>query len=201
MSNNPVQPTKPEVRLRWTGSRRLGGSSPPPTPPLTSPSVRPRRAAGKGIYGQLILLMMAVAFVLQFHWMQKVRQAGPDRIMPNSFAEKLSRWMLMKRGIPLSDGLTAGQPGVEKINCGACAGTGIRMTEDGEMAPCGICHGVGSRMIRRFSAEDYQCPACAGMGRVHVPESGEIVTCPRCGGRGLILSQPGSDAPGAIPEL
>jgi hypothetical protein len=147
-----------------------------------------RRGASKNVYGLLIVAMVLVAFVLQYHWMQRVRELGADGIAPNTFAEKLSRWMLHKRGVSLDDPAVLGQIGTERIPCETCGQTGTLFSEAGAPVPCPICLGVGFRMIRRFDAADYICPACAGMGRVEMPDTGVVDTCPRCGGRGLVQS-------------
>ena len=129
---------------------------------------------------------MAAAFVLQFLWMQRVRREGPESIAPNSLAEKISRWMMQKRGLVVEESGLTGPSGVGQVSCSTCSGTGFVYSEGGEPIPCSICDGVGGRMLRVLHDDDQQCPACAGMGRVRLEESGEIMLCPRCGGRGLV---------------
>ena len=149
----------------------------------------------------LILLLFVVAFVAQYAWRQSVKRGGAENIIPNSMAEKLSIWMFQKRGLLPPDAPGGGQPGIEQVMCDTCSGSGMRVGDDGKLEPCGICYGVGSRWVRRFSADDFQCPACGGMGRVEIPGSGEIVECPRCGGRGLVLDTGGEeDAPKGATE-
>jgi hypothetical protein len=145
-----------------------------------------RRRSGKNVYGMLIVVMVVVAFVLQFHWMQKVRETGGANIAPNTLAEKLSRWMQRRRGVPLDETKVLGQIGTERIACEACAQTGALFNETGQPVPCAICQGVGFRMVRRFNDADRICPACGGMGRVEMPDTGRVETCPRCEGRGLV---------------
>ena len=158
--------------------------------PLPPPRRVPR-AGGRNVHWGLILLFIIVAVITQYQWRQHIKKRGPESIAPNSLAEKLSVWMFKKRGLLPADMEETGHPGVEAIQCSACSGMGVTVSDGGELEPCGICFGVGSRMVRRYSAEDYQCVACAGMGRLRLPGESEILTCPRCGGRGLILSHPG----------
>lgn len=155
---------------------------------MTPRTYRMRRGASKNVYGLLIVAMVVIAFVLQYNWMQQIRQTGAEGIAPNTLAEKLSRWMLQKRGIATDDPAVYGQVGTERVLCETCMGTGAILPESGAPIPCAICQGVGFRMIRRFDAADRICPACAGMGRVEMPDTGIVGTCPRCDGRGLVQS-------------
>jgi len=128
-----------------------------------------------------------VAALLQFRWMQKVRARGPDSITPNSLAQKLSEWMLKRRGIELEPApVVMGERGTERVPCTACGETGVVLGPDGTRQPCPICQGVGFRIIRWFDADERKCPLCAGMGRTVLPGTDEVDTCPRCGGRGII---------------
>lgn len=155
----------------------------------------PRRKSRGRVYGGVILVTVILAFILQFQWMQRVRESGATDLVQNSFARKISNWMLRRKGLaPEDTGTEAHQPGVEKITCATCMGTGMQMNPDGKEKICPICQGVGFRMVRRFDAAERQCPACAGMGRVEMPDTGEVETCPRCNGRGLIRrSAPAED--------
>ena len=146
----------------------------------------------------VIALLIVGGGILQFDWMQRARQAaGSGDIVSNPLAEKLGRWMLDKRGLSAA-GAGAGleAPGVEKIMCETCLGTGEVPDTDGNPVMCPICQGVGFRMIRRMDPADRLCPLCAGMGRVELPDTGEVTTCPRCNGRGLVRSNsPAAPAP------
>lgn len=132
-----------------------------------------------------MVLFVLLGFVLQFRWMEQAKKKGMTDVMPAGFASKLSRWMMSKKGIS-PDSLEAS--GAEKISCETCMGSGIRMVDDGQEGICLICQGVGFRMVRRFDPADRICTACGGMGRLRLPDSGEVGTCPRCDGRGLIRS-------------
>ncbi|HAL92072.1 MAG TPA: hypothetical protein DCM68_03505 [Verrucomicrobia bacterium] len=143
---------------------------------------------GKSVYASLIFLFVVLGFVLQFNWMQGVKEKKAEEFAPQGLADKISRWMLQKRGLD-PDMLSEGQPGVDKINCAICMGTGRVLGQPGEKAICPICQGVGFRMIRRFDAADRICPFCSGMGRVELPDTGVVGTCPRCDGRGLVRSR------------
>jgi hypothetical protein len=145
-----------------------------------------RRGASRNVYGLLIVAMVLVAFVLQYHWMQRVRESGADGIAPNTFAEKLSRWMLHKRGVSLDDPAVLGQIGTERIPCETCGGSGQEFGPDGTIGSCPICQGVGFGLVRKFSPDENICPFCVGMGRAIQPDTREVVICPRCKGRGLI---------------
>ncbi len=136
-------------------------------------------------------LLVVAGFFLQLNWMQQARKkTAPDMVMPGGFADKLGRWMLMKRG--MDPNAVTGAPGVETIECGYCLGTGHVLSDESRQAICPICQGVGSRLIRRLDEYDRICPLCAGMGRTELPDTGRIDTCPRCGGRGLVRSQIGN---------
>ena len=171
------------MRLRWTGAPRRGGSD-----SLITPRVHARRKPARRVYGLVIAVMVMTAIVLQYRWMSNVRATGAEGIVPNTLAEKLGQWMLMRRGISLEDPRMAGQPGVEQIQCDTCMASGELFGEDGQKVMCPVCLGVGFRMVRRFEAGDRICPLCAGMGRVEMFDTGEIGTCPRCEGRGLVSS-------------
>ena len=147
-----------------------------------------KRRSGRGVYGSLILVLVIVGFVLQFQWMQHVRESGAKGIVPNTFAEKLTRWMLQKKGVPLEETDVQQTAGAEKIVCGNCMGTGSILTPGDTKEICPICQGVGFHMVRRFDPADRICPFCGGMGRVFLPDTGLAGTCPRCDGRGLIRS-------------
>jgi hypothetical protein len=151
----------------------------------------PRRSkGGKRVYGALILLLVLGGGLLQFQWMQHIRETGKTDMVPNVLAEKLSRWMMQKSGIPLEDSaLSSDAQGIEKIVCETCMGTGRVLSGPGEKEICPICLGVGFHMVRRFDPADRICPLCAGMGRVERPDTGEVAVCPRCNGRGLVRSQ------------
>lgn len=140
-------------------------------------------------------LLVVAGFFLQLNWMQQARKrSAPEMGMPGGFADKLGRWMLMKRGV--DPAAATGVPGVETIECEYCLGTGHILSPSGQKMICPVCQGVGSRLIRRLDEYDRICPLCAGMGRTELPDTGEIGTCPRCGGRGLIRSQvPDAPAP------
>ena len=151
---------------------------------------RPKSVRGKRFYGLLVVVMVLAAVVLQHQWMQRAQSLGPGGIEPNAMAQKIGNLLLEQRGIKLDDPADMGISGVEKISCGVCEGTGAVFSEDGTRVPCAICLGVGSRLVRRFHEDDRQCPACAGMGRVAMPDSGEIAVCPRCQGRGFVRRPP-----------
>lgn len=128
--------------------------------------------------------MVLGGFVLQSRWMQGVREKKDASILPQSMADKVGRWMLEKRGLDPGM-LRTDAPGVEKILCETCMGSGETIGETGRSI-CPICQGVGFRMIRRFDAAEKICPNCAGMGRAESPETGAVDVCPRCNGRGLV---------------
>ena len=151
------------------------------------PPPRPRK--GRAVYGGLIFLMVLGGFLLQSRWMQGVRERKDSNLVPQGMADKIGRWMLEKRGMD-PNVLRAGDPGVERIDCETCLGTGEIFGEAGGRSICPICQGVGFRMIRRFDAAEKICPNCAGMGRTESLETGEVGVCPRCGGRGLVRSPP-----------
>ena len=155
----------------------------------------PRR--GKGTYGYLILLLVVIGAALQWNWMQRVRRDGAESVVTHSFAEKLSRWMLAKRGIHLEEDAAAGESGTERILCETCGGSGQMLGPDGAIVPCPICPGVGSGLVRKFSPDENICPFCVGMGRAFLPGTREVVICPRCNGRGLIGPAAAPDAPPA----
>lgn len=151
----------------------------------------------------VITLLVIGGGILQFDWMQRARRAaGSEDLISNPVADKIGRWMLEKRGLgPGGGGDVLGglaeAPGVERIICETCMGTGEAPAVDGMPGICPVCQGVGFRMIRRFDAADRLCPLCAGMGRVELPDTGVVDTCPRCGGRGLVRSQPEPQPPPA----
>ena len=147
----------------------------------------PRQRGSKNVYLGLIVALVMVGFVLQFQWMQRVRSGEASDITPNILAEKFSLWFFGKHGDAGSPGKEA--PGVERITCNNCSGTGSLLTWSREPEMCPVCQGVGFRMIRRFDPADRLCPACGGMGRVDVLDGTGVGTCPRCGGRGMIHSQ------------
>ena len=145
----------------------------------------------------LILLLVVGGAYLQFQWMQRAREAGAENIMPSPFAEKLQKWMLMKKGLePGAPGATA-PGGAEKIVCDTCLGTGTYLPDTCAPSLCPVCLVVGFPMTRRLDPADHLCPLCAGMGRVSA--DGEVGVCPRCGGRGLVRS-PAPDAAAAPVE-
>jgi hypothetical protein len=173
------------VRLRWTGARRDGHAD----AGLTRRVVR-RRRNRSGVYGGLIFVFVTVAFILQFQWMQRVRRSGQTDIVPESFASAIRSWMLRRSGIaPEEYDPSLEQFGIERRDCATCMTSGTVTGPDGQAGICPVCLGVGFRMIRRFDAADDLCPACAGMGRVELPDTGEVGVCPRCTGRGLIRRQ------------
>lgn len=136
----------------------------------------------KSITVALMFVLVIAGFFLQLNWMQRAKRNA--EIPENGFADKLGQWMLQQKGG--GDAVVAGEPGVETIECDRCLGTGGILSADGKRDICPICLGVGSRLIRRLHPDDYRCPACGGMGRMVLPDTGEVGTCPRCGGRGLI---------------
>jgi hypothetical protein len=172
--------------LRRTGARRGGRAD----NTLNGPIYRPRRPRGKRVYGFLIALLVVGGGVLQYQWMQRVRQQGATEVVPPAFAEQIGRWMLAGKGLaPDGGSLAPSADGAEKIICENCMGSGNVLSELGERSICPICQGVGFHMIRRFDPADRICPFCSGMGRVELPDTGEVGTCPRCDGRGLVRSQ------------
>lgn len=152
---------------------------------------RPKR--GKAIYGGLLIAMILGGFALQSRWMKHVQDQKDVSILSPGLADKVSRWMLEKKGMD-PGALRFDEPGVEKINCETCLGTGKVMGAEGGPVICPICQGVGFHMIRRFDAADRICPNCAGMGRTERLDTGAVGVCPRCDGRGLIHSQAAADA-------
>ena len=148
---------------------------------------------GKGPVVALMALLVVAGFLLQANWMQRAREKpASDLVVPGGFADKLGRWMMMKKGVDPT--AVSGAPGVETIECGFCMGTGHVLSDESRKAICPVCQGVGSRLIRRLDENDRICPFCAGMGRAELPDTGEIGTCPRCGGRGLVRSQAPADS-------
>jgi hypothetical protein len=183
---NPIQSSQPQIRLRRTGARRNG----PADDPLNERSFLPRRPKGKRVYGLLVALLVVGGGILQYQWMQRVRQAGADDVVPPAFAEQIGRWMLAGKGLaPDGGAISPNTAGAEKIICEHCMGSGSALSDLGERSICPICQGVGFHMIRRFDPADRICPFCSGMGRVELPDTGEVGTCPRCDGRGLVRSQ------------
>jgi hypothetical protein len=176
--------------LRRTGARRDG----PADDALKSRRFMPRRSKGKNVFGGLIAILVVIGFFLQLQWMKAVRQKGAAEIAPNALAEKISLWMLEnKEREPTS--IVEDTGGAEKIMCEACMGTGTVLSGSGPKEICPICQGVGFHMIRRFDPADRICPACGGMGRLQMPDTGVVDTCPRCAGRGLIRGQAKPAAP------
>ena len=151
----------------------------PPGYPFATPQPK-----GKGPVVAVIGLLVILGFFLQLNWMQRARE-NTD-IPANSFADKLGQWMLQQKGAEPVAGGGTGAPGVESIECDRCFGTGGVLSPDSKREICPICVGVGSRLIRRLDPNDVKCPACGGMGRMVLPDTGEVGTCPRCQGRGLI---------------
>ena len=159
-------------------SRRTGA----PPRPLTPFGGKAPAPKGKSVTVALMFVLVVAGFFLQLNWMQRAKQNAD--IPANSFADKLGQWMLKQKGV--SPGGETGAPGVESIECDRCFGTGGVLSPEGQRNICPICLGVGSRLIRRIHPDDYKCPACGGMGRMVLPDTGEVGTCPRCQGRGLI---------------
>lgn len=159
---------------------------------------RAKRSRGKGIYGGVIFLLVLVGFILQFQWMDRMKESGSTDVVPQAFAEKLKVWMLRKKGME-PDTLSTEAKAAEEIPCRTCMGSGTILTPEGERLICPICLGVGFHMVRRFDPADHLCPLCAGMGRVEWPDTGEVGTCPRCGGRGLVRS--GTSTNADAPEM
>ena len=192
MQNDRPSIPEPNIRLRRTGARRGGR----PRPALTGRAFQPRQPKGKGAYVALMALVVVAGFFLQLNWMQQARKkTAPDLVVPGGFADKLGRWMLMKKGVDPNS--MSGAPGVETIECGFCMGTGNLLSDESRETICPICQGVGSRLIRRLDENDRICPFCGGMGRAKLPDTGQFDTCPRCGGRGLVRRPPPADsAPG-----
>ena len=151
----------------------------PPGYPFATPQPK-----GKGPVVAVIGLLVILGFFLQLNWMQRARE-NTD-IPANSFADKLGQWMLQQKGAEPVAGGGTGAPGVESIECDRCFGTGGVLSPDSKREIGPICLGVGSRLIRRLDPNDVKCPACGGMGRMVLPDTGEVGTCPRCQGRGLI---------------
>jgi hypothetical protein len=153
----------------------------------------PRRPKGRGVYGGLIALLVLVAFIVQFKWMQHAKETGAISLDSQGLASKLSLWMLQKKGLDAEAG-AVDISGAQKIACETCMGTGSVLSGKGEKEICPICLGVGFHMVRRFDPSDRICPFCVGMGRAVMPDTGAVDTCPRCGGRGLVRSQAGTNA-------
>ena len=149
------------------------------------------------MYGVLILILVVGGGLMQFHWMQTARKANT---VPDAFAEKLARWMMLKKGLsPEEVGLETGAPGVEKLPCQNCLETGSVLADGGGREICPVCLGVGFHLIRRLDSAERICPNCAGMGRALQPDTGKYGTCPRCDGRGLVRPAGAGDAPPAAP--
>ena len=159
-------------------SRRTGA----PPRPLTPFGGKAPAPKGKSVTVALMFVLVVAGFFLQLNWMQRAKQNA--EIPPDGFGAKLSQWMLNQRGA--GAGVPAGAPGVETIECDRCFGTGGVLSPDSKREICPICVGVGSRLIRRLDPNDVKCPACGGMGRMVLPDTGEVGTCHRCQGRGLI---------------
>lgn len=152
----------------------------------------PRRARGKGINGFLIVLLVLLGLALQSQWMDRAKKKGSTDIVPQGFAERLSNWMMYKKGLVPEGDVVSG--GAEKVVCGTCMGGGTVMSGAGAKEMCPICQGVGFRMVRRLDPADRLCPFCGGMGRVEIPDAGKVGTCPRCDGRGLVRRAAPADA-------
>jgi len=135
----------------------------------------------------VIFLLVIIGFILQFQWMDRMKESGATDTVSPVFAEKLSHWMMLKKGLDPNMLSTDAQQ-AEKIACGNCMGGGTLLTPQGEREICPFCQGVGFRMVRRFDPADRICPFCLGMGRAVNPDTGEVETCLRCDGRGLIVS-------------
>ncbi len=156
----------------------------------------PRRAKGKNVFGGLIALLVVVAFFLQLQWMRHARESDAATIAPNSLAEKISQWMVETKA-PEAGAREMDLNGAEKISCEVCMGTGTVLSGKDATEFCPICLGVGYHMIRRLDPADRICPACGGMGRLDMPDTGAVEVCPRCSGRGLIRSQ---NVPAPAPD-
>ena len=133
-----------------------------------------------------MVVLVVAGFFLQMNWLQRARRQKESDLASNALASKLGQWMLRQKGVE-SDAYPRA-PGLQTIECINCQGTGSILSNDGRREICPICQGVGSRLIRFFDSSDHLCPACGGMGRVELPDTGEVDTCPRCNGRGLIRS-------------
>lgn len=144
----------------------------------------------------MIFLLVIVGFILQYHWMNRVNKNDSMDTVSPAFAEKLSHWMMLKKGLDPDMLSTEGQQ-VEKVACVNCMGGGTLLSPQGDREICPFCQGVGFRMIRRFDPADRICPFCLGMGRAVHPDTDEVDTCLRCKGRGLILSHVAP--PDAVP--
>jgi len=172
--------------LRRTGARR---ASEPPRPLSAFGSQAPSPKS-KNVYVALMVVLVIAGFFLQLNWMQRAKENA--EIPPDGFAAKLGQWMLHQKGA--GESAAPGAPGVENIECDRCFGTGGVLSSDSKREICPICLGVGSRLIRRLDPNDVKCPACGGMGRMVLPDSGVVGTCPRCEGRGLIQRGGGTAA-------
>lgn len=146
-------------------------------------------------YATLVILVAVIAVVLQTSWMDRIKRTGGKDVVPPAFAEKLSRWMLKSKGLDPESLAALNAQGVEKIQCETCLGTGNSLSAAGRKDICPICLGVGFHVIRRLDPADRICPACSGMGRTELPDTGQVGTCPRCGGRGLIRTGGAGSAP------
>lgn len=178
MQNDPTPIHGPSVRLRRTGARRASE----PARPRSVFGGKAPAPKGKNVTVALMFVLVIAGFFLQLNWMQRAKQNA--EIPPDGFAAKLGQWMLNQKGA--GESAATGAPGVENIECDRCFGTGGVLSPEGKREACPICMGVGSRLIRRLDPADYKCPACGGMGRMVLPDSGVVGTCPRCEGRGLI---------------
>ena len=147
------------------------------------------------MFGGLIALLVVIGFILQLQWMRHARKEGAEALAPNALASKISQWMLETKTTK-TGAVTMDAGGAEKIPCEACLGTGTVLSSGDSKEICPICLGVGFHMVRRFDPAERICPACGGMGRLEMPDTGAVETCPRCAGRGLIRSQmPPAGAP------
>jgi len=139
-----------------------------------------------------MLFIVLLGFVLQFQWMNHMKETGDTDVVTPAFAEKIKQVMLRKKGLP-PDALSTGAKPAEQVPCEHCMEGGTIITPEGERAICPICFGVGYHMVRRFDPAEKYCPACGGMGRVKSPDTGLVETCVRCNGRGLVLTQTTAD--------
>ena len=160
---------------------------------MTGRAFDSRPPKGKGAYVALMALLVVAGFILQANWMQRAREKpASDLVTPGGFADKLGRWMMMKKGV--DPRAISGAPGVETVECSFCMGTGNVLSDQSRKTMCPVCQGVGSRLIRYLDESDRICPNCVGMGRAEDVETGVVDVCPRCGGRGLVRRPAPSDS-------
>ena len=91
---------------------------------MSAPAAMPRQPKGKAIYVSMIILFLVAGFILQFNWIQRTREQQAAELAPGSFADKLGRWMLEKKGLD-ADALRPDVAGVEQIG----EGGGARLVE------------------------------------------------------------------------